>query len=315
MLKKRLALLGATSHIAKDLVQSLADKSRHEVVLYSRRPDEVSRWIISLGLADRYISANFTEFSTDERFDAILNFVGVGDPAKAAEMGASIFDVTLKYDELALEYLRQRRDCRYIFMSSGAAYGSSFIEPVDEKTNAVIAINNLQSQDWYSVAKLHAECRHRSLSPLSIIDIRIFNYFSSTQDIEAQFFISDIVRAIRNKTILKTSLDHMVRDFIGPEDFYHLIEAILTSTPINTVVDCYSKSPIDKLSLLNEMEVNFGLQYKILENINPVNATGSKPNYYSLNKRATSLNYNPKYTSLSTINKELKILLKNLKHD
>ena len=39
-------------------------------------------------------------------------------------MGASIFDVTLKYDEMALDYVRQHPDCRYIFLSSGAAYDS-----------------------------------------------------------------------------------------------------------------------------------------------------------------------------------------------
>ena len=79
------------------------------------------------------------------------------DPVQAAAMGASIFDVTLKYDEMALDYVRQHPHCRYIFLSSGAAYGSSFDEPVDENTKAVIAINNLQPQDWYAVAKLHAE--------------------------------------------------------------------------------------------------------------------------------------------------------------
>lgn len=314
ILNKRIAILGATSHIAKDLVQSISSNNMYEVVLYSRRPEIVSQWIINIGLADRFESADFSEFSTDEHFDAILNFVGVGDPAKAVEMGASIFDVTLKYDGMALDYLRQNHDCRYIFMSSGSAYGTSFNVPVDENTNAMVSINSLQPQDWYSVAKLHAECRHRSLLALSIVDIRIFNYFSHTQELDARFFLSDILSAILDRRILKTSVDQMVRDFIGPADFSQLVKAILTSNATNTVVDCYSKAPIDKLSLLSAMRENFGLQYELIDNSNLINATGNKLNYYSLNKSAASFNYNPTYSSLENIVRESNILLSNSKY-
>ena len=181
----RIAILGATSLIAKDLLLSFSDQSSHELVLYARRPEVVSKWLTNFGLSQRYAVDGFTAFSADEHFDAILNFVGLGNPAKAAAMGASIFDVTLKYDEMALDYVRLHPNCRYIFLSSGAAYGASFDEPVDVNSQAVISINNLQPQDWYAVAKLHAECRHRSLQHLPIVDIRVFNYFSRTQDMES----------------------------------------------------------------------------------------------------------------------------------
>ena len=294
----RLAILGATSQIAKDLVQSFAAQSSHELVLYARRPDAVSQWLTSAGLVGRYAVADFADFGTNEHFDAILNFVGVGDPAQAAAMGANIFDVTLKYDELALEYVRQHPNCRYIFLSSGAAYGTSFDAPVDANTKATIAINNLEPQDWYGVAKLHAECRHRSLAPLPIVDIRVFNYFSHTQDMAARFLITDILRAIRDKTILKTSADYMLRDFIHPLDFWNLVNAILAAPAANAVVDAYSKAPIDKPTLLAAMEENFGLQYEIAETDVGVNATGSKPHYYSLNTRAEEFGYMPALTSL-----------------
>ena len=119
----RIAIFGATSQIAKDLVLSFAAQSGHELVLYARRLEVVSRWLKSSGLAGQYAVADFAAFNADAHFDAILNFVGVGNPAQAAAMGASIFDVTLKYDEMALDYVRQHPNCRYIFLSSGAAYG------------------------------------------------------------------------------------------------------------------------------------------------------------------------------------------------
>ena len=301
----RIAILGATSQIAKDLIVAFSKQDSHELVLFARRPEAVTNWLTSVDLQGRHYVKDFAAFNTDEHFDALLNFVGVGDPAQAAAMGASIFDVTLKYDQLALSYLEQHPRCRYIFLSSGAAYGSSFEAPVDENTKAMVAINNLQPQDWYAVAKLHAECRHRSLAHLPIIDIRVFNYFSHTQDISARFLITDIVRAIRDKTVLKTSADYIVRDFIHPSDFYNLVIALLTVPTTNTVVDCYSKAPIDKPALLTAMQENFGLRYEIIETSTGVNATGRKPHYYSLNKRAAVYGYQPKLNSLDGILKEM----------
>jgi len=305
----RIAILGATSQIAKDLILLFTTQNNHELILFARRPEVVMQWLTSVDLPSQYEVSVFASFSLDENFDAILNFVGIGDPAQAAAMGASIFDVTLKYDQMALSYLEQHPLCRYIFLSSGAAYGSSFDTPVDENTKAMVAINNLQPQDWYAVAKLYAECRHRSLPNLPIIDIRVFNYFSHSQDMSARFLMTDIVRAIRDNTVLKTSSDYIVRDFIHPSDFYKLVVALLASPATNVVIDCYSKAPIDKPTLLAGMQKSFGLHYETITTSASVNATGNKPHYYSLNKKARDFGYQPSLTSLDGLLLEVRELL------
>jgi nucleoside-diphosphate-sugar epimerase len=303
----KIAIFGATSQIAKDLVCSFAVQSIHELVLYARRPEAVTQWLVSVDLAHRYPVRDFDALDKDADLNAILNFVGVGNPVQAAAMGASIFDVTLQYDELALRYVRRHPSCRYIFLSSGAAYGSNFGAPVNATTKAVIPINSLQSHDWYAVAKLHAECRHRSLTHLPIVDIRIFNYFCHTQDMDACFLITDIVRAIRDKTVLETSVDYIVRDFVGPDDFYQLINVMITTPAINVAIDCYSKAPIDKPALLATMQANFGLQYKMTESATRVNATGSKSHYYSVNRRAGDFGYLPRYSTVECLLIEIKL--------
>ncbi len=230
-------------------------------------------------------------------------------------MGASIFDATLKYDEMSLDYVRQHPSCRYIFLSSGAAYGSNFEEPANENTNAVIPINNLQPQDWYAVAKLYAECRHRALPHFPIIDIRVFNYFSHTQDIAARFLICDILRAIRDESVLKISPEYIVRDYLNSADFYQLVSVLLAGPAVNSAVDCYSNAPIDKPNLLMAMEERFGLQYEITSASTNVNATGKKPHYYSLNTRAADFGYQPTLTSLEGIMKEINIILQKVSRD
>jgi len=305
---KRIAILGATSVIAKDLIISFATAGESQIYLFARRPHDVRTWLDAIDLKGHYWVDDFSGFGK-QTFDAIINFVGVGNPAQAVAMGNAIFDITLQFDEWVLDYLQVHPACRYLFLSSGAVYGSCFDAPVTCDTKATVSINNLSPQEWYGVAKLHAECRHRSHPDLAIIDIRVFNYFSHTQELSARFLITDILRAIQDKTVLKTSSDYIVRDFLHPSDFYKLVSALLSAEPTNTAVDCYSKAPIDKAALLTAMQEKFGLRYEIAES-SGINATGVKPHYYSLNTRAADFGYQPSVTSLEGVLQESEKILK-----
>lgn len=304
----RIAILGATSEIAKDLIVSFHVEPDKHLYLFARQPDDVKAWLVVAGLNEAYPVDDFSGFAKNE-FDVVINFIGVGNPAQAQKMGSSIFEVTLRFDEMVLDYLKTHPFCRYLFLSSGAAYGSCFNDPVTAASAAVFAVNELGSQDWYGVAKLHAECRHRAHAEFSIIDIRVFNYFSRTQDMSARFLITDIIRAIRDKSILKITADNVVRDYLHPSDFFGLISVLLAGPRINIAVDAYSRAPIDKLNLLVEMHKKFGLLYEPSKSNTVVNATGSKPRYYSLNDKAASCGYKPKYSSLTGIMKEFDSIL------
>ena len=308
----RIAILGATSQIAKDLIFSFFHKSESNLVLYGRDLSRVQKWLKQVGINERYKVSKFDDFCVDEPFDAVINFIGTGDPARTVAMGSSIFEVTQKYDNLALDYLKAHPTCRYLFLSSGAAYGSNFENPVDLEARATIDINNFRPQDFYSVAKLYSECRHRSLHEFSIVDIRIFNYFSRTQDMSARFLITDIVRAIREKVLLKTSADSIVRDFLHPSDFYCLVNSIISSPPANAVVDCFSKAPIEKLTLLSALHDRFALQYEFSNTDAGVNATGDKPFYYSNNRSAEKFGYTPHLTALEGVIMEIDAYMKEV---
>ena len=119
--------------------------------------------------------------------------------------------------------------------------------------------------------------------------------------------INDIVRSLKNKEVFSTSNDNIVRDFITPPDFYHLMQVIIDCNPINMVLDCYTQAPVTKLDLLLKLKEKFGLEYQIEKSIDAVNATGVKFNYYSTNTIAKSIRYNPKNTSLDGIIEELSL--------
>jgi nucleoside-diphosphate-sugar epimerase len=311
-----IAILGATSEIARNLILSVSECATHQLTLFARNKVAVEGWLLGLKLEKRYKVKSFSEFVVGEHFDVIINFVGIGNPAQAIAMGNTIFEVTQIYDELALNYLKAHPDCRYLFLSSGAVYGSNFEEPVSQKTVATISINQLSRQEWYGVAKLHAECRHRAHPELSIIDIRVFNFFSRTHDIEARFLITDILRAVRDKTVLVTSSDYIVRDFLHPSDFYSLVSALLSTPNVNSAVDCYTRAPVDKPTLLLAMKNEYGLRY---EEVNArgssMNATGYKPYYYSLNRHAANFGYQPRLTSLEGLMQEIRPFFDNIRGD
>jgi len=304
----KIAILGATSQIAKDLILSFSREAGKQLFLFARRTGEVDGWLATNGIKDRYPVSNFSGFAKQD-FDAVINFVGAGDPAQIAAMGSSILDITLQFDGMVLDYLGSHPACRYLFLSSGAAYGSDFLEPARRDTPATIRINDFAPYEWYGAAKLLAECRHRARPDLCIFDIRVFNYFSRTQDIDARFLISDMLRAIRGKTVLKTSSDCIVRDYLHPSDFYNLVNALLFAPLNNAVVDCYSKAPINKPSLLAAMRENFGLNYEVAEQPAGINATGTKPHYYSKNWRAAEFGYEPELTSLQGVLQEARAIL------
>jgi nucleoside-diphosphate-sugar epimerase len=305
-----IAIVGASSQIAKDLIRSFAAAGRTALLLYVRNLDTTKAWVAQQNL-EAVCTVHGYEAYGELSHDVVINFVGVGDPRRAAEMGASIFEITACFDNMVLTDLARNPDRRYLFLSSGAAYGNAFADPVTASTQAVIAINNIQPQDYYATAKLHAEVRHRARPDLAIIDLRVFNMFSRTQAIESRFFIADIVRAIREERTLQTSADYIVRDFMHPDDFHRLVECLLAAPPANCAVDCYSREPIDKPTLLQAMAEHFGLCFEFVDDTSVrVNATGTKPNYYSLNRKAAEFGYQPARSSLECILAETAAILK-----
>lgn len=303
----RVAVLGATSQIARDLIVRLAEEG-HDLCLFARDPARVAAWLQPAWRA-RCEVAGYASFPACDRVDAIVNCVGIGDPAKAAAMGASILEVTRTYDELALAYLQRFPDCRYVFLSSGAAYGTVFEQPVDERTSARFPLNALGPEHWYGLAKLHAELGHRARGALPIVDLRIFSYFSRTQDMGARFFLSDALRALLHGEVLRTSPAPMVRDFVHPADLFSLLKAVLDAPPRNDAADVYSRSPVDKPALLGAMRDEFGLRFEVAGTAG-VNATGDKPRYYSLNRRAALWGYDPAFSSLEGVLHEMRHILR-----
>lgn len=308
--RRPIALLGATSRIAMDFI-GLAARQGYRFALYARRPDAVRTFLRDSGLPEDWIGGIVPAFAdaSDASFSAVLNFVGVGDPARARAMGSDIFVATREADAPAVAYAERNPETPYIFMSSGAVYGTDFAQPATAGSKAILPINALLPSSYYSVAKLYAEAVHRA-SSATIIDVRIFNYVSRSLDVSSRFLLADLVRCIQDGMEFRTDSQSIWRDYVHPVDFFSLIIACMTAEPgTNLPVDCYSRAPIEKFAMLELLERQFALKVARTDSVDLLHSTGVKPFYFSTNQAAKRLGYEPSRTSAEGILEELTSLL------
>ncbi len=301
---KRIAVLGATGHVAKNLIMGMCNELRFQLTLFARSLDKLASFLLDNNIQNHVTIESFDQFCNLD-FDVIVNCVGIGDPGKLSEDLSSIFKLTESYDNLILGYLDKHPKSLYINFSSGAAYLNDFEEHASESMRTKININQITTADYYGICKLNAEAKHRSFADFNIVDLRIFGFFSRYIDLHSNFFLSEIIRCLEADKKLITNSLNIVRDYVNPLDLLSLVDLIINRHNINDVFDVFSSEPTTKFAILEYFSTNFGLQYEILDKPSISSTTGSKFNYFSTNDRATScMGYLPKYDSLETIIEE-----------
>lgn len=306
----RIAILGATSHIAKGLIAAWAKPPDRTLLLYARSTERVREFLSSIGEGHPAVFP-LNEFGS-EPFDIVVNCIGIGDPGRLRDQAATIFALTELWDNSILDHLAQHPDVLYINFSSGAAYGSDFSSPVDQSTVSSFPLNDLTPAEFYGIAKLNAESKHRARPDLHIVDLRVFSYFSRYIDLSTRFLLSDIITAIRNETELVTTSANIVRDYVHPDDLTSLLDLVIARRELNDVYDVYSAGPVSKFEILDECAARYGLRYRVADDTATVNATGVKDHYYSRNYNAADLGYSPRYSSIDALRSEAGALLKSL---
>lgn len=299
----RLALLGATSHISKGLIDRWSELKDRELFLYARSPERVLAFLTQL----KPCSAKIFSINSfgDEIYDVIINCVGMGSPQKLKKNMSNIFQITTIFDNLILEYLAKHPQTLYVNLSSAAAYGTNFAKPVNDESQARFSLNTLKQEEFYGIAKLHGEARHRALPKFNIIDIRIFGYFSKYIDLKDKFLLSEVISCIQNNTILKTSPINIWRDFLTPQDLALFIDCCISNCPLNAVFDVCSAKAISKFELLDFFANTYGLRYKIDKSYQSMVVTGQKLHYYSTSQKSRLIGYQPSLTSIEGIKKEM----------
>ncbi len=308
--KIKIAILGASSHIAKGLIFAYKDDQSIEMYFYARNFQKVDQFLNSLYYSG-FNAKPINEFGED-RVDVIINCIGITDLTERNLHKENIFEVTEHFDKTCIDYIRESRKTIYINLSSGAVYGTQFNEPASKNSIANFEVNNIQSTDFYRIVKLNSEIKHRSVNFGNIIDLRIFGYFSRFIDLSKNYLLTEIIRCVKENKTFITSPVNIIRDYIHPEDLAELIKSFFEYDEINAAFDVMSLMPVSKMEILDFYKQIYGLQYKILESSTGTSATGEKLQYYSENKIDMPFKFTPKYTSIESIRNESVFLFRSL---
>ena len=300
---KNIAIFGATSHIAKNLILQFSNENENHLHLFSRNNVELQRFIFNIGTDKQIDYYNYDVFDS-KFFDVIINCIGISDPFEINKHEFEILTLTEKYDNIILNYLKEHNSCQYLNFSSGIVY-DNFHEPITDESNCTIKLNDAL-ENPYRLSKIYSESKHRLLNSFNIIDIRIFNFFSRFLNLKTHFFISEVILSILENKKLYTTNQNFVRDYIHPQDLFNLIKLCIKNPTMNSSIDAYSKSPISKFDILKEFSKRYSLQYSVTDNLKNIDF---KEKYFSLSRKAEIIGYVPRYTSLDTLLDESKFIV------
>ncbi|WP_448382079.1 NAD-dependent epimerase/dehydratase family protein [Desulfosoma sp.] len=312
-----IAILGATSHIAKGLVYHFLHHTNHRLHLFSRSSRAVQTFLQTFaphGRQGSVLYEGYDHFMTGT-YDVLINCVGVGTQKKLQGQFSRYFTVIEDFDNLCLSYLRSRDpDALYISLSSGAIYGRCHRKAVSKKSFVVLAVNNIRPEDYYGIARLYTEAKHRSLDQFNIVDLRIFSYFSRFADLDEEYFVTEMIRCIVRGLVFRTTPQDMVRDYIHPTDLFDLVCCCIDVRKLNRAFDAISLQPVSKMQLIDLFSTEMNLRCEITKDSIPKVATGNKEVYCSTNYSAQEIGHRPSFTSLEAVRAETRELLKTLEN-
>lgn len=292
---QRIAILGATGHVGQALF--------HEAV---------NRGLVCHGYVRDLLKASnvlpgqickTTDLLFDNEYDVLINAISANDIRSFV-----LFETLELWDYKMIEYAKRYPHCCCVNISSGAVYGDTYSNAADDTTSYQIQPNRISPSQYYGLVKLLCEQRHRSLSSLKLVDLRLFAFFTRYIDLSQPFFMSDVINAIKHDRPLVTTKIDFERDYIHPKDFFNLI-LLCADSGVNASFDLYSKCPVSKSRIIAALKEKYGLS--VQAGLTWESKTGIKSKYYSKCRNAEKIGYIPRYTSLDVIMTEAERILKN----
>lgn len=307
----KLAILGANSHIAKGLICNFLKSSENSLFLFTRSSAKTTKFvktIKNISTSGCTIKEGYKDF-LDERYDAVINCIGAGTPSKLGNDFSVWFSLTEEYDNICLNYLRRHPETIYINFSSGAVYGRSGQKPATETSEFKIKVNKIEPEDFYSIARLNSEAKHRSLADMHIADIRIFSYFSRFIDLNSGYFITELINCLLSGKTFITNNVNIVRDYIHPTDLHKLITRCIRLRDINAAFDAVSRAPVEKFQIIDFFAGNYGLKYTVSESPVIQSPNGINRVYCSDYNCASEIGYSPDFSAMEALKHEAGLIL------
>jgi len=299
----RIAILGATGHVSKCALWVWAHNQNNEFFLFSRSKEKLMWFKSEYPQLNIHLCEGYEDFEKNF-YDVIFNGTGFWDMPES--VSKEMFVLTETFDNMILEYQKQHPNTKAIHISSGAAYANDFKQPISEDSKTELNINYIQIGDYYSVAKINSEAKHRAHSELSIVDIRLFGFFSRFMSLEYRYLLSAMIKSVLERKTFICTGDNFWRDYIHMNDFMELLNGICERDYINESIDVRSLNPISRDEIFDIFINDYQLYVAVEQDESYISKTGVKPYYYSTISNSV---YTPKYSSKETLRDELAFFL------
>lgn len=298
---KRVAILGATGYVGKSLAFEFLEEEEVELFLFSRSMEKLEDSFKSIKLLDRkrHFLYKITEFN-DFNYDAVINCAGTSDSMIIQKDPQSFLMGVEQTDDMVIDHIKKNIQTFYINISSGAVSLPNIADASLLDLPLILKSEKLTAQQYYGYSKRVIEAKHRALTTLTIIDIRLFSFFSQFVDVSSRFLMSEIVCSLREGKVFETNDDDIVRDYVCPKDFKSLILLLLSKGHTNDAFDVGSLAPLSKFHLLNILHEKYGLVYKV-RRTEVAKVSLSSSIYSGHLKKAKKLGYSPEFDSISGI--------------
>lgn len=303
---KTVIILGGTSHIAKGLISRFLKQPDIRLEWFGRSAQRMNAFLDGERLSGKITVHEGYDGLSGIRGDVLINCIGAGTPDKLRTDYTLWFTVLEQYDDLCIRYLQQTAPSTlYIDFSSGAVYGHN----AGEK-ELRIDPNGIRTADFYALAKIYSEAKHRAFAGLNIVDIRIFSYFSRYADPDSGYLMTDVLKALRDGAVLKTSAGDLVRDYVSPDDLFALIQCCIGQERINTAMDAFSSKPVSKQEILSAFGEKFGLRIETVSGGPAASPNSTASVYVPHDHSGGRIGYVPRHTSLDGLLLETAACLK-----
>ena len=284
---KRIAIIG-TGQVAQSIIPNLKKSFLLDVYVNKQ-----------FKLKDKNLKTyKLKNFPQDKNIVAVINAGGPGDP-NVHKKSKNIFNLFNYIDEKILKFIIKNQKIKYINISSGVVLNLSKLNKNKDKYD-------------YVDTKYYIEQKHRSYKNHKIYDLRVFGYFSRFINLKAGFFLSKVLKSLKEKAVLNVDPHNNVRDFIGGYDLSRFIKIIINGNFTNRSFNLLSKKKSKKFEILKFLKKDYRLKFNIDKN-SILNAKRKK--IQLINKKfVKSALFKPKYSSMSLIKKEIKFLQKTFKN-
>jgi nucleoside-diphosphate-sugar epimerase len=299
----KIAILGATGHVGRSLTAEYLNREI-ELDLYARQPSQISPQIVggTLPCRARVQCKPLAELDF-KGCSIVINALGLGAPEKVAAAGTDILRTTLEWEERIKAMLTAAPECLYVFISSGAVYGPLTSGAANETSTTSFLVNDVDAQTAYARAKFTAETWHRTWAHKRVLDVRLFGYVSTSIDLSAKYFFSEMAAALINRQTFHTGGHDMVRDYVSSQELADLVDGASQHADINTAVDIFSARPAGKFELIDALRP-MGLDVVIKplgETRGDATVIPTRLNYCTDYDAARRFGYEPRRTSVEIV--------------